>query len=55
MTLSQICQQCTDRACSVCPISKPCGCPIKLTACAAMLRCVALLLKMPSLICTTAI
>lgn len=27
MTLSQICTQCADRACAVCPISKPCGCP----------------------------
>lgn len=27
MTLNQICAQCTDRACPVCPISKPCGCP----------------------------
>ena len=27
MTNIQICQLCTDRACKVCPISKPCGCP----------------------------
>jgi len=43
MTLSQICQLCTDRACKVCPISKPCGCPNRTddTCCHAAVRRIA--------------